>query len=127
MAVHGHDVTKGAIIDVNSIVSGQNYDILTSIIAKLLMSRPFGDLSRSFILILYKVSVSISDSKGLGLRQLGLGLGMLSLSLGWAGLGLGLAGLDYITAFVLVYAGHNLTGIVSFGLHLRCNLCHTSQ
>ena len=37
--------SKRAIIDVNSIVSGRNYDILTSIIAQLLTSRPFGDLS----------------------------------------------------------------------------------
>ena len=29
----GHDVTKRAIIDVNAIVSGRNYDILTLIIA----------------------------------------------------------------------------------------------
>ena len=42
---HGRDVTKRAQIDVHSLVSGQNYDILTSIIAKLLMSQPFGDLS----------------------------------------------------------------------------------
>ena len=40
----GHDVTKRAIIDVISIVSGRNYDILTSIIAQLPMSRPFTDL-----------------------------------------------------------------------------------
>ena len=33
-------------MDVNSIVSGRNYDILTLVIAKLLTSRPFGDLSR---------------------------------------------------------------------------------
>ena len=37
----GRDVTKRAIIDVNSVVSWWNYDILTSIIAKLLT---FGDL-----------------------------------------------------------------------------------
>ena len=42
---NGRDVTKRAIIDVNSIVSGQNYDILISIIAKLLTSRPLGVLS----------------------------------------------------------------------------------
>ena len=44
---NGRDVTKRAIIDVYSIVSGRNCDrpILTSIIAKLLTSRPFGDLS----------------------------------------------------------------------------------
>ena len=34
-----------AIIDVNSIVSGRNYDILTSIITKLITSRPFKNLS----------------------------------------------------------------------------------
>ena len=41
---------------------------------------------------MYKVlvSVSVSDSTGLGLGRLGLGLG-------WTGLGLGLEGLDYIT------------------------------
>ena len=32
---NGRDVTKRAIIDVHSIVPGRNYDILTSIIAKL--------------------------------------------------------------------------------------------
>ena len=42
---NGHDITKQAIIDVNSIVSGRNYDILTSIIAKLLTSQPFDDMS----------------------------------------------------------------------------------
>ena len=42
---NGRDVTKRAIIDVNSIVAGRNYDILTSIIAKLLTSRPFSDLN----------------------------------------------------------------------------------
>ena len=40
--------TKRAIIDVNSIVSGWNYDILTLIVAKLLTSQPFGDLSQKF-------------------------------------------------------------------------------
>ena len=46
------DLTKRAIIDVNSIVSGRNYDILTSIrpIAQILRSRPFPDLCRSMIL-----------------------------------------------------------------------------
>ena len=39
-------VSKRAIIDVNSIVSGRNYDILTLIIAEFLMSLPFPDLSR---------------------------------------------------------------------------------
>ena len=34
-SLNGRDVTKQAIIDVNSIVSGQNYNILSSIIAKL--------------------------------------------------------------------------------------------
>ena len=43
---NGCDVTKGVIIDVNSIVSGRNYDILTLIIAKLLTS-PFVDLSHA--------------------------------------------------------------------------------
>ena len=44
-----HDVTKLAIIDVtgNSLVSGWNYEILTSIIAELLTSRPFGNLSQA--------------------------------------------------------------------------------
>ena len=41
---NGHDVTKRAIIDVNSIVSGRNYDILTSIIAQLLTPWPVPDL-----------------------------------------------------------------------------------
>ena len=37
------DVTKQAITDVNSFVSRRNYDILTSIIAQLLTSRPSSD------------------------------------------------------------------------------------
>ena len=40
------DDSKRVKIDVNSIVSGWNYDILTSIIAKLPISQPFGELSR---------------------------------------------------------------------------------
>ena len=44
----GRDVTNRAIKDVDSIVSGRNCDKLTSIIAKLLTSRPFGDLSRVY-------------------------------------------------------------------------------
>ena len=43
-SVNGRDVPKRAIIDGNSIVSGWNYDILTSIIAQLLTSQPFPDL-----------------------------------------------------------------------------------
>ena len=43
---NGCDVSKRAIIDVNSVVSGRNYDIFTSIIAHLLTSRPIVDLSR---------------------------------------------------------------------------------
>ena len=40
---NGRDVTKRAIIDVNSIVSGRGYDILTLInSAKLLTSRTLG-------------------------------------------------------------------------------------
>ena len=35
----GRDVTKRAIIDLTSIISGRNYDILTSIIAQLLTSQ----------------------------------------------------------------------------------------
>ena len=35
---NGRDVTQRAITDIISIVSGQNYDILTSIVAKLLTS-----------------------------------------------------------------------------------------
>ena len=42
---------KRAIIDVNSRVSGWNYHILISIIAKLLTSQPLGDLSQKFIII----------------------------------------------------------------------------
>ena len=38
---NGRDVIKRAIIDVNSIVSGRNYDILTSIIAQMLTSLHF--------------------------------------------------------------------------------------
>ena len=41
---NGPDAIKRAIIDVNSIVSGQNYDILASIIAQLLTLRPFPEL-----------------------------------------------------------------------------------
>ena len=40
-SANGRDVTNRAIIEVNSIVSGRNYDILASIIAQLPMSRPF--------------------------------------------------------------------------------------
>ena len=40
--------TNRAIIQVNSIVSEWNYDILTSIIAQLLPSRPFPNLCLSF-------------------------------------------------------------------------------
>ena len=42
-SVNGRDV-KRAIIDVNSIVSGRNSDILTSIIAQMLMSKPISKL-----------------------------------------------------------------------------------
>ena len=42
---YGLDVTKRAIIDVNSIVSGRNYDIVTLIIAQLPTSRPFGEVT----------------------------------------------------------------------------------
>ena len=42
---NSRDVTKRGKMDGNSIVSGRHYDILTSIITKLLMSRTFGDLS----------------------------------------------------------------------------------
>ena len=38
-SANGCHVTKRAIIDVNSIVSGRNYAILTSIIAQVLTSR----------------------------------------------------------------------------------------
>ena len=48
-SANGHDVTKQEIIDVNSIVSGRNCDILTSIIAQLLTSRPFPDLWASIM------------------------------------------------------------------------------
>ena len=45
---NGRDVTKGrAILEDNSIASGWNYDILTSIVTKLLTSRSFGDLIES--------------------------------------------------------------------------------
>ena len=44
-SLYGPEATKRAIIGVNSIVSEWNYDTLTSIIAQLLTSRPFGDLS----------------------------------------------------------------------------------
>ena len=37
------DVAKRVIIDVNSIVSGRNCEIFTSIIATLLTSKPFGE------------------------------------------------------------------------------------
>ena len=46
---NGCDVTTPATIDVNSIVSGRNYEIVTSIITKLLTSsRPFVDLSPKY-------------------------------------------------------------------------------
>ena len=44
---NGHNDNKRAIIDVNSIVSVRNY-VLTSIIARLLTSRPFDDMSLFF-------------------------------------------------------------------------------
>ena len=47
MSANGRDVTRRAIIDVNYIVSERNYEILTSIIAQLLTSRPFHDLCRN--------------------------------------------------------------------------------
>ena len=51
MSLNGHaHVTKRVIIDVNSIVSGQNSDILTSMIAKLLASWQLSDLSRGSLL-----------------------------------------------------------------------------
>ena len=40
----GRDLTKRAILDIMSLVSGQNYDILASNIAQLLMSWPFPEL-----------------------------------------------------------------------------------
>ena len=45
-SANGSDVSKRAIIDGNSVISGRNYVILTSIIAQLLTSRPFPDLCR---------------------------------------------------------------------------------
>ena len=49
ISANGRDITKRAIIDVNSIyiVSERNDDILTSIIAQLLTSWPFPDLCHS--------------------------------------------------------------------------------
>ena len=44
-STNGRDISKRAITDVNSIVSGRNFDILTSIIAQLLMSWSFGSLT----------------------------------------------------------------------------------
>ena len=45
-SANGCDVTKRAIIDVNSVVSGRNYEIVTSNIAQLLTSRPYPNLCR---------------------------------------------------------------------------------
>ena len=45
MSVNGRHQTSD-IIDVNSVVSGRNYDILTSIIAQFLTSWPLPDISR---------------------------------------------------------------------------------
>ena len=45
-SANGRGETERAIIDVNSVVSGRNYAILTSIIAHLMTSRPFPGLCR---------------------------------------------------------------------------------
>ena len=50
----GYDVTKQVITYVNCIVSGRNYDLLASIIAQLLTSRPFSDLC-------WRVSISFKS------------------------------------------------------------------
>ena len=54
---NGCDVTKRAIIGVNSSVSGWYYDILTLVITKLLMSRLFGDLSLKIYFFYYDCEV----------------------------------------------------------------------
>ena len=50
--------------DVNSIVSGQNPDILISIITKLLTSRPFGDLRRMIFHKLCRGRISSREGGG---------------------------------------------------------------
>ena len=45
-SANGHDVTNQAIIHLDSIVSGRNYDMLALIITQLLTSRSFPDLCR---------------------------------------------------------------------------------
>ena len=47
-SANARDVTKWAIIDVNSIVYGRTYDTLTSIIAQFLTSLPFPDFCRKY-------------------------------------------------------------------------------
>ena len=56
-SANGCDVTKRAIIDVNSIVSGRNYDILASIIAQLMMPQPFCFYGSAIIVITRCLSI----------------------------------------------------------------------
>ena len=61
MSANGCDVTKRATIDFDSIVSGRNYDILTSIIAQLLTSRTFPDLWQK-VHVIYEIMTSIINN-----------------------------------------------------------------
>ena len=65
LALNGGDVTKQGIRDINSIVSGWNYDILTSIITTLLMSWPFGDWSPDYTEEAILFCMTIAGSKPL--------------------------------------------------------------
>ena len=62
-SANGRDVTKRPITYVNSIVSGRNYDTLTSIIAQLLTSRPFPDLCRVVYPVLPVTMLSIAGNE----------------------------------------------------------------
>ena len=48
--MNARDVTKRAIIDVNSVMSGRNYGYFSSIIAQMLPSQPFPDMCRGVCL-----------------------------------------------------------------------------
>ena len=48
-SMNGRDVTKRAIMDGNSFVSGRNYDILTLIVTHLLTSRAVPNLCQTLI------------------------------------------------------------------------------
>ena len=76
----GRNITKLVIIDVDSNVSGWNYDILASIFAQLLTSRPFPDLHHYFV---FPAEPPLQDLtrylKNIALGLLFLNLGFVTL------------------------------------------------